>query len=372
MNCYARYPWHGASSCLRSLPKARARQFHSSRTFHQRYNYSRAGFAGSVLASGFKRWAARPTFYLEAGGVSSLFGVAYVYNLETVPVSGRRRFNCITPTWEQQLAGQQEQQVLEQYRDNLLSDNDTRTRQVRRVLDRLIPNSGLPVDFEWKVYVIDSKETNAFVSNTFRTCQTGLTDDQVIPGGKAFVFTGILPVCDGDDGIAAVLGHEIGHNVARHIAEQMSRNIILIAISWLLDFASDGILSQQMSSQLMQLGIELPKSRAQEVCISTARGPGITNTSSQAEADHIGLLMMAKSCFNPQAAVTLWERMQVLEESHPTPPPWMSTHPASSSRREHLLQLMPQAQQAAAESGCARISTYGEFPLHPEIQWLPD
>lgn len=181
------------------------------------------------------------------GGIAGLLGVAYVYNLEEVPVSGRRRFNVISREFEKQLGEQQYQQVLQQFRGRLLSDGDPRTRQVKRVLERLIPNSGLPDDFEWKVHVIDSKETNAFV----------------IPGGKVFVFTGILPICDGDDGIAAVLGHEIGHNLARHIAEQMSRGVFLVAIAWIGELFIG--IPDVLSRQLLGLGFELPKSRAQEV-----------------------------------------------------------------------------------------------------------
>jgi predicted Zn-dependent protease len=123
----------------------------------------------------------------------------YSYNLETVPVSGRRRFNIISPEYEQQMGQQQLQQILAEYKGAILSKRDKRSQAVHRVLERLIPNSGL-TDQKWEIFVIESEEQNAFV----------------IPGGKVFVFTGILPICRDDDGIAAVLGHEIAHNVAHH------------------------------------------------------------------------------------------------------------------------------------------------------------
>lgn len=99
------------------------------------------------------------------------------------------------------MGNSQLQQILQQYGGSVLPEHDQRVRQVRRVLERLVPQSGLLKDKEWSVHVIDSEETNAFV----------------IPGGHVFVFTGILPVCETDDGLATVLGHEIGHNVAHHI-----------------------------------------------------------------------------------------------------------------------------------------------------------
>jgi len=93
------------------------------------------------------------------GGV---IGGFYVYNLETVPVSGRRRFNIISPKTEEELGEQQYQQVLAQYRGQLVSDWDPRLRMVRRVMDRLIPVSGLSYQ-EWEIHVIESEEKNAFV-----------------------------------------------------------------------------------------------------------------------------------------------------------------------------------------------------------------
>jgi len=178
---------------------SRSSQFGRSNLRYQRFAPVRSG-----LLQLFRRWRARPTFKYEASGVAGGLGGVYFYNTDTVPVSGRRRFNIISPAFEVQLGVQQYQQVLQQYRGRILSDSDPRSRQVKRVLERLIPNSGLPADFDWKVHVIDSEETNAFV----------------IPGGKVFVFTGILPICGNDDGLAAVLSHEVGHTVARHIAEK--------------------------------------------------------------------------------------------------------------------------------------------------------
>lgn len=152
----------------------------------------------------FYRWAARPTFYRDIGLITAATGGLYLYNTETVPVSGRRRFNIISPAMEESMGAATVDQVKQQYAGRLLPERDPRVRQVKRVLERLLPyaeGTGLR-DLNWEVHVIDSPEQNAFVA----------------PGGKVFVFTGILPLCGGEDGIAAVLGHEIAHVVAHHSA----------------------------------------------------------------------------------------------------------------------------------------------------------
>lgn len=122
--------------------------------------------------------------------------IFYVANLETVPVSGRRRFNCFSRHSMEELGEMQARRMeyeLARHGGRFLSDWDPRTILVRRVMDRLIPFSGL-TDSKWEVHVIDDPKTaNAFV----------------LPGGKVFVFSGILNVARNEHGLAAVLGHEI-------------------------------------------------------------------------------------------------------------------------------------------------------------------
>ncbi|KAF3906559.1 hypothetical protein ABW20_dc0107914 [Dactylellina cionopaga] len=298
-----------------------ARPIHSTNPNFYNSRYQQAQYARTYIWKALSRWSSRPTFYLELAGLGGLSGGFYVYNIEEVPVSGRRRFNVISPQFESQLGDGQYNQIVKEYQNRILPERDPRVIQVRRVLERLIPQSGLPSNYDWKATVIDSPETNAFV----------------IPGGKVFVFTGILPVCENDDGLAAVLGHEIGHNVARHIAEQMSRGIFLFAAAWVVEILWG--IPGDLSHQLLQLAIDRPRSRAQE-----------------SEADHIGLMMMARSCYDPKAAVALWQRMQIIEEKNPTPPELLSTHPSSHRRQVELETLLPQAYQAAMDSNCSETN----------------
>lgn len=162
--------------------------------------------ARSGMSSFFTNWAARPTFYRDVGIISAGGAGVYVLNLETVPVSGRRRFNFIPAKMEEALGESTVAEIKQQYAGRFLDDSDPRSRLVKRVLERLLPfafreGEGLS-EMAWEVHVIDSPEMNAFV----------------VPGGKVFVFTGILPHCKDEDGIAAVLGHEIAHVVAHHTA----------------------------------------------------------------------------------------------------------------------------------------------------------
>jgi Zn-dependent protease with chaperone function len=164
--------------------------------------YKRFGAARGGVASLFARWAARPTFYRDVGLLTAGTGTVYVLNLEEVPVSGRRRFNVVSAQMEESLAASTVAEIQQQYGAQILADGDARVRLVRRVLQRLLPYAPGVEGLQWEVTVIESPEENAFV----------------VPGGKVFVFTGILDACRDEDSVAAVLGHEIAHVVAHHTA----------------------------------------------------------------------------------------------------------------------------------------------------------
>ncbi|KAI9804103.1 MAG: hypothetical protein M1825_001505 [Sarcosagium campestre] len=247
-------------------------------------------------------------------------GIFYWANLETVPVTGRRRFNCISPEYEVKSARMVYDQTLQQFRNAILPARHPSSKMVQRVMKRLIPSSG--VDAEWEVHVInDPGQKNAFV----------------LPGGKVFVFSGILPICQNDDGLATVLGHEIAHNVARHQAERQSQMIwLVIAMYGLAAFLGT---PDFLNSLLVNLTIAQPGSRKQEL-----------------EADHIGLLMMAQSCYDPDEAVRLWQRMSKAEKN--APPQFLSTHPSNENRVSKIAGWLPEAQQKRIESECSATLGY--------------
>jgi len=222
----------------------------SSRRFAGRgFNYQRYQTTTGLL----RRWSQSPTFIYQVAFISTGVSGIYVYNLETVPVSGRRRFNVISPDYEKQQGDELYQELIQEYRGNLLPPHHPKVQMVQRVLDRLIPHSGLTDENNhWEVHVIDEDTKNAFV----------------VPGGKVFVFSGILDVCRGEDGLAAVLGHEIAHNVAHHAAEKMSQTGVLMMGAYAVMALVGAGDFFGLSRVLLDVGFMRPNGRKQEVCFS--------------------------------------------------------------------------------------------------------
>jgi len=155
--------------------------------------------------------------------------------------------------------------------------------------------------------------------------------------GTIVVFTGILPVAKDEQGLAAILGHEIGHVVARHTVERYSYSKIFIALAWLADLIG---LPSGVGGIMTTLLMELPHSRKQEY-----------------EADKIGLKLSAKACFDPTAAPEMFKRLGALEKSAGLNVSFLNTHPASDERVKQLQALLPEAFTVQA-SACGGISDY--------------
>ncbi|KAK9808771.1 hypothetical protein WJX72_003258 [[Myrmecia] bisecta] len=173
---------------------------------------------------------------------------------------------------------------------------------------------------DWEFYVIDSPQVNAFV----------------VPGGKVVCFTGLIKLMRNDDDlIAAVLGHEVAHILARHIAEKLTRGSFIFLAQFFL-YTALGI---PVPIELLQLTLFLPNSRKLEK-----------------EADIIGIHLAARACYDPAAAIVAQERMAaVVEGTLGKDSPalrWLSTHPLSKERIDALVQNLPKAQATYEESGC--------------------
>lgn len=172
--------------------------------------------------------------------------------------------------------------------------------------------------FEWDVQVIESDQVNAFC----------------LPGGKMAVYTGLVPVAQNADAMAAVMGHEIAHALLRHGAQRMAQQ----KLSQIGQAA--GALSgmdpqqQQMVMAAMGYGVLMPYARKHEN-----------------EADEIGLLLAAAACYDPRESIPLWERMEAQSQGQ-KPPEFMSTHPSGATRIQNLQSLMPKALEMRARSNC--------------------
>ena len=150
-----------------------------------------------------------------------------------------------------------------------------------------------------------------------------------MPGGKIAVYTGILEVTKNTNGLAAVMGHEIAHAVAKHSIERASRGQLLNVGTRIIDIASGGVLSDINRStgmntvgMLAQLGILNPLNRKQE-----------------SEADYLGMIFSSLSGYDIRETVKIWERMKKLNKGK-EPPEFMSTHPSSDNRIKDLNKKM--------------------------------
>lgn len=183
---------------------------------------------------------------------------------------------------------------------------------VNRVGKRIAAVAGRP-DYEWEFRLIASDEMNAFA----------------LPGGKVAVYEGILPVCQNEAGLAVVMSHEIAHALARHGGERMQDQAAVdIAKQGLEYLAKD---QEEFQRKLLSVaygagakyGVTLPNSRTQE-----------------AEADTIGLQLMAKAGYDPREAPSFWQRFASVKTGEQTPE-FFSTHPSDANRAAALREQLP-------------------------------
>jgi predicted Zn-dependent protease len=162
-----------------------------------------------------------------------------------------------------------------------------------------------------------------------------------MPGGKIVFYTGILPICQGETGVAMVMGHEVAHALANHGAQRMSGSQLQSIVGTGVALGSQAAGAKQSTQDIInqaygigsQVGVMLPFSRAHET-----------------EADKLGLYLAAIAGYNPEEGAKLWERMKA-NSGGEAPPEFMSTHPSNDSRIKKLRELAPQAKAEAAKYG---------------------
>lgn len=198
--------------------------------------------------------------------------------------------------------------------------------KIRIAAEKWLTANGHPdylANYKWEYNLIDSKDVNAWC----------------MPGGKIVFYTGILPVCKTDAGIATVMGHEVSHALANHGQQRMSNAMLQQAVGTGLSAATAN--SKEGTKQALAMayglgteyGIMLPFSRSNE-----------------SEADKIGLTLMAIAGYNPDEAVAFWERMAA-NSSGAGVATFMSTHPSNEQRIADLKKLIPEAKAEAAKFG---------------------
>ena len=241
----------------------------------------------------------------------------------TVPYTHRRQISLVPEGEEMQLGLTSYQQALSQAK---LSTDAEATAMVRRVGERLAKAADRP-DYKWEFNLLDDPKTvNAWC----------------LPGGKVAVYSGILPVTRDENGLAVVLGHEISHALARHGAERMSQGMLAqlggaaLSVALADRPAETQALATQAYGAGAQVGVLLPFSRKQE-----------------SEADHIGLILMAKAGYDPANAVPFWERMAALNKGGGGAglSRYLATHPPDEQRIADIKKELPEAEGYYARSG---------------------
>ncbi|WP_281951040.1 M48 family metallopeptidase [Nitrosophilus kaiyonis] len=222
------------------------------------------------------------------------------------PYINRSQLILISPSQEIQLGLQAKQEILKKQK---LSKDPYYNELVKKVSQRIakVAEKEFHPNFQWEFYVLKSKEINAFC----------------LPGGKIFVYTGLLKIVDNEDQLATVIGHEVAHAILRHGSERAS---IAMVSSIARDLVEKGLnVSSSKWGPLFDLaygvgskyGIIYPYSRKFEY-----------------EADQVGLYLMYKACYDLNEAIRFWQKM--IQISKKNIPEFLSTHPSDIHRIERI------------------------------------
>ncbi|MBI5689380.1 MAG: M48 family metallopeptidase [Verrucomicrobia bacterium] len=235
----------------------------------------------------------------------------------TNPVTGRQALMLISKGQEMSLGAQSFAEMRKTQKVSADPAMNARTQRVGERIARAVGNQ-LP-DAKWEFVVFESKELNAFA----------------LPGGKVGVYSGLLQLAENDSELATVMGHEIGHVIARHGAERMSEALVIAGVGAVGAAVAENKYDAQTRDLFIlayggatTLGRVLPHSR-----------------NAESEADKMGAIYAAKAGYDPRGAVTFWQKMaaqKAAQKEGAKMPPWLSTHPSDAKRIADLQAYLPQ------------------------------
>ena len=259
--------------------------------------------------------------FLEIFGACSC--ALMIASCSTAPITERKQLRLIPESTLNNQAAQIYEKVKQKTK---LSDDKKKLDEIEEIGSRIeeavsayfasINKNDPTYNFQWEYILVDNdKIKNAWC----------------LPGGKIAVYTGILPITKNKHGLAAVMGHEIAHAVAKHSIERASRALVLNIGTVAADIFSGGAISRtsratgiDVAGMLRTFGIDNPFGRKQET-----------------EADYLGLIFSSLAGYDIRESVKVWERMREAYKGQ-EPPEWMSTHPSSERRIETLKNWIPE------------------------------
>ena len=240
-----------------------------------------------------------------------------------VEITGRKQLILVPPSTMHSMSFQSYGEFLSTHK---LSTNAGQTNMVKRVggriqnaVEQYCKENGVQDQLEgykWEFNLVEDPNVNAWC----------------MPGGKVVVYTGILPIAQGETGLAVVMGHEIAHAFAKHGAERMSQGLLVEMGSVALSTALED--RPEFTKNLFM----------QSYGIGTKLGVLKYSRTHENEADHLGLVFMAMAGYNPEEAIGFWQRMSE-QNKGARPPEFLSTHPADETRIQNLKDLLPDAMQ---------------------------
>ncbi len=248
----------------------------------------------------------------------------FIVSCSTVPLTGRKQLSLIPSSQMMSMSFQQYNQFLKEHptSKNVQQSQLVKKvgRKIQKAVERYFSQHNLTDrlnGYNWEFNLVESKDVNAWC----------------MPGGKVVFYTGIMPICKDEDGIAVVMGHEVAHAVAEHGGERMSQGLLtqLGGLGLALALQKKPKQTQQLWMTAFgiaaQVGVMLPFSRLHE-----------------SEADHLGLIFMSMAGYDPHKAVEFWKRMAENKKGQ-APPEFLSTHPSDQTRIHDLEKLIPEAMQ---------------------------
>lgn len=245
-----------------------------------------------------------------------------VWSCATNPLTGRQSLSLVSNTQLFPQAFAQYDQVLKESKIDKTSADakmiNNVGQRIKYAAEKFYKEQGLSQalqGYEWEFTLIQNNQLNAWC----------------MPGGKVAFYSGILPVCKNETGVAVVMGHEVSHALAGHSAEQMSQAVAA-------QYGGQIIGSSISNDQWANIFNQYYPAVAQVGLLRYGR-------KMELDADEAGLYLMAMAGYNPQEATAFWERMQQASSGQQAPPEFLSTHPNPGNRIAQIQAIMPKAME---------------------------